>query len=273
MGTWKRVKLTTIFTLSFVVAMFAYNIDHINKNNSKQVIEIHETHSISSSPDLKKEIEEIKIKNKKSLDKAIQLKNKENSIYVRFTSKNRRLDKKLAQEFLKAAKAFELDVYDRDLSMFISQLLYESNGYQYYPKDHKSKSNQLVVGTSGEIGIGQIMPRTAHFLMKRHMPIDVRKKMLLAGADNFDHLSNQKDYTDKTKTQMIKWLSNRENNLAMWSYVVTYYTKANQGNLTRGLVAYNRGQGGLNKYVRNGGIPSQYIYYKAIKKIHKEISI
>lgn len=276
MVTWKRIKLTTIFTLFFVVAMFAYNVDYVSKSNHKlsnieRVIQNQNKNSTSSYEDLNKEIEQIKKENKDSLDEAIQLKNKENSIYVKFKSRNRFLNKDLAHDFLKATEAFNLGQYDKSLDVFISQLLHESGGYQYYPSNHGKKSNQLVIGTSGEIGIGQIMPRTAHFLIKYHITSGDRKKMLDAGADNFDHLDH-KGYDQKTKEQTIKWLSKRSNNLIMWSYVVTYYTNCNHGNITRGLVAYNKGQGGLRKYIKNGGVPSQYTYYKAIKKIQKDIS-
>jgi len=275
MGTWKKVKLTSIFTTFLAVAVFAYNLDTDQVTSEKltqieQVVEKKNQQNLTSQKSLKTEIEKVKKEQKDSLDKTIQL-TKEKEIYTTFKTGNKKLDKNLAKEFLRAAKAFGLDEYNEDLHIFISQLLYESRGYQYYPDDHRKKPNKLVVGAAGEIGIGQIMPRTAHFLIRYRMSDEDRQKIIDAGAESFDHIYNQKVYSEKTKAQVIKWLSNRQNNLTMWSYVISYYTKRNEGDLTRGLVAYNRGQGGLNKYMKNGGVPSEYIYYQAIKKIQKKI--
>jgi hypothetical protein len=136
-----------------------------------------------------------------------------------------------------------------DFKMCVGQMLVESGGNHY-------KNGSVIIGYGGHIGMAQISPTTT---------LSVFNKIV-----SDDDLKIMKDLTNdtlmvkpKTHSECVKFLSDVNNNLVFWGYLMGRNIKL--GNIESALVRYNVGPGGYKSYVNNGGSPKNHHYVKKIK--------
>ena len=150
----------------------------------------------------------------------------------------------------------KVDLFD----MLIGQVLLESRATQFYGGNH-SKKGEVVRGTSGEVGITQIMPTTALYYLSRVVKDDYELYDL--GASDFSFVYND-SLTNEIKLNMvITWLSRVENNFALWGYIMREGLENND--LLSAFVIYNAGKGGMIKYLSSNGTLLDHKYVLGIE--------
>jgi len=156
--------------------------------------------------------------------------------------------------FINVMDSFKLNKH-RDF--FIAQILLESKGNHYI-----NNSKNILIGSSGEYGICQILPSTAlHVLSKINKK--EKNKMIKLGATDFSNL--------KTEYDAKKWLSDKENNIILFGYIIKCNMNIYRNNVYKAMIAYNTGIGGINKFIEEGGELSDHHYYKGVMFIKNSI--
>jgi hypothetical protein len=183
-------------------------------------------------------------------------------VYKRFKIFNPNIDTSTVITFNNVCTEFKLDSNKDNLKLCIGQILQESGAKQYYGKGHK-KEGKLVIGGGGAIGMTQIMPNTAYGNLKLYMSAKDVDVFYRLGATSFEFIKK-----DTTKAALVgmsgNWLKDETNNLIMWGFILNKKAKENNG-LTKGLVSYNAGIGGLIDYVNSGGSINSHHYIRSIR--------
>jgi len=186
-------------------------------------------------------------------------------VYERFSLYNKEIDTNTVVNFIEVANHFGIKSNKDVFELAIGQIIFESGARQFYGKDHKN-FGKVVRGTSGEVGIAQIMPSTAvYYLSKQVKNMNELREL---GASDFKFIHN-KSLTDNDKEKLvITWLSDERNNLILWGFIMRDNLQKN--GVLKALVAYNAGDGGMLKYDECNDIAT-HRYIKGIKDTLKYI--
>jgi len=180
-----------------------------------------------------------------------KLNKKFNYVHSTFKLYNPEIDTSTVNTFLRVTAHFELAENDTVFNWLVGQLCLESGAKQFYLSSDR-KAGKVIRGTSGEVGIAQIIPSTAIDYLSKF--VSDPKELYALGATDFSFINVSKGNT----TNVITWLSNPTNNLVLWG-LMTRDNMVKHG-VIRGLVAYNIGVGGMEKFVAcNLAIEHSYI--------------
>jgi hypothetical protein len=144
--------------------------------------------------------------------------------------------------------------------MLIGQILLESRAMQYYDDSHPNRG-KVIRGTSGEVGITQIMPTTALFYLDKVIKDDYELYDL--GASDFSFVKDSLLTNEDKLNKVIKWLSKTENNFALWGYIMREGLENND--MLSAFVIYNAGKGGMIKYITSNGTLANHKYLIGIE--------
>lgn len=191
-------------------------------------------------------------------DDLIMLPDSFDYVFDRFEIYNPEIDTETVVLFLNSIDHFNL----RDelvFNLLVGQIMLESQAKQYYTTGH-SKHGEIIRGTSGEVGIAQIMPTTAlHYLEK----VVKGNELYDLGVSDYSFVFNDKLSKQKKYDKMVVWLSNINNNLALWGFIM--HDNLKQNDVLEGFVAYNAGIGGLKRFLSSFKRASKHKYIKSIK--------
>lgn len=195
--------------------------------------------------------------------------------YNRFKVYNRDIDSSTVELFLDVAEHYGFADDSTQYRLVVGQILLESGANQYYFKGHPYEG-RLVLSPVGAVGMTQIMPTTAYHFMDRVINEKDREVFKKFGADEFKFIDNE-FLTKNEKVELArKWLTNKENNIIMWGYIMRH-NMTKTGNLVKSLIAYNAGRGGLNIYMKNGNSIWNHDYVKGIYnrlyKVDKKVAV
>jgi len=172
-----------------------------------------------------------------------------------FSHYNPEVDTNITTTFLDVVNHFELGNDTTVLDWLIGQVCLESGARQYYQSEHK-KAGKVIRGTSGEVGITQIMPVTAIGYLKKHVLDETELYDL--GATNFDFVHEKGGH----RKEIIEWLSNPTNNIILWGLMTRDNLRAN--GMLKGLVVYNAGQRGMERFTKRRA-PEEHSYIVHLK--------
>jgi hypothetical protein len=180
-------------------------------------------------------------------------------VYNRFEIYNPEIDTETVVLFLNSIDHFNL----RDELVFellVGQIILESQAKQFYTSEN-DKYGEVIRGTSGEVGIAQIMPTTAiHYLEK---VVKNNNELYELGVTDYSFVFNDKLSKEKKYDLAVKWLTNINNNLVLWGFIMRDNLRDN--GVLESFVAYNAGKGGLKLFLSDFNHPSNHKYVKAIK--------
>jgi|TARA_B110000259_G_C14008415_1_gene398732 hypothetical protein len=187
-------------------------------------------------------------------------------VYKRFKLYNKNIDTLTVNHFIKVVKLYGLDTTNTIYDACISQICLESGAKQFYA------NGNVVVSSGNAIGISQIIPTTAHHYLKKVISSEDSLKIMELGATDFSFVQDKKSFTSKCRKKVIKWLERPENNIILWGYIMKHTLILRRYNITKTLVEYNIGGGGLNRYIAEGNMPSGHHYVIMVRGIIKRFS-
>ncbi len=193
------------------------------------------------------------------VDNSIELPDSFDYVYNRFEIYNPELDTQTVVLFLNSIDQFNL----RDELVFdllVGQIMLESQAKQFHLGGH-TKRGEVIRGTSGEVGIAQIMPTTAIHYLERVVNDESELKSL--GASDYSFVFNKNLSKQQRYDLAVRWLTDINNNLALWGFIMRDNLREN--GILEGFVAYNAGKGGLKRFLRSFRHPNKHKYIKAIK--------
>lgn len=180
-------------------------------------------------------------------------------VFNRFKVYNSDVDTNTVLLFIKSVDYYDLNKKGI-LEMLVGQILLESNARHVYASNH-ANAGQVIRGTSGEVGISQIMPTTALHYLQRIAEDDY--SLYDFGVSDYSFANND-DLTKEVKLNLtIKWLSRIENNFALWGLIMREGLESN--GILEAFVIYNAGKGGLNRHISSNGTISNHKYLVGIK--------
>ena len=186
-----------------------------------------------------------------------------NYVFDRFKVYNNDVDTNAIILFIKSVDYYELnkkEIFD----MLVGQILLESNAKHVYPSG-QANAGQVIRGSSGAVGISQIMPTTALHYLQRIAEDD--RILYDLGVSDYSFV-NRNDLTKDVKLNMtIEWLSRIENNFALWGLIMRDGLKSN--GVVEAFVIYNAGKGGLNRHISLNGTISGHKYLVGINNAIK----
>jgi hypothetical protein len=143
----------------------------------------------------------------------------------------------------------------------------ESKATHIYPKGH-ALAGSVVRGSSGEVGICQIMPSTALNYLKKMSEDDY--SLYDIGANDYSFV-NDKSLSDNAKEKkIIEWLSRVENNFALWGFIMREGLEHN--GMLEAFVIYNAGKGGMLRHISENETVSTHKYIVGIRKTIKHLN-
>jgi len=190
--------------------------------------------------------------------------NKFNFVKERFIEFNHEVNDSTVLRFIEISEHFKLDSTNEMFNLFVHEIILESGAQQYYQSTHP-KEGQLVTSYAGAIGIGQIMPNTAFSFLKR---IVDSTEMYNLECENFNWITKDNGMyspnNPETREKIIEWLSNENNNIALWGVIMRYSLNKNNNNVYHALISYNAGGVGLRSFLNSGRDPNTHSYIKGI---------
>lgn len=198
------------------------------------------------------------IRNKKCVNKPIDkgLPEKFDKVYNAFRTHNKNVDSALVITFCQVSKLYNLDTNERIFNLLLSQILFESGAKQY------NDNNLLLIGNTGAIGFGQLMKSTSLWYLENKITKVDSIIFNFIGASDYSFINES--YDNEKKYNLTKdWLSCETNNILMWAKIMS--DNLSKTNLTKALIAYNVGNGGLHKYLRHGNNQNNHVYFNQVK--------
>jgi hypothetical protein len=178
--------------------------------------------------------------------------------FDRLYAYNKNIDTSTVVKFLEVSEAYCLNDIET-LRWSIGQLLLESGAKQHY------SDGRLVISPTGAIGIGQILGSTCLDFMVRKISNDDANLFCQLGATDFT-FAYDKRYSKKEKIiKAKKWLSNENNNLIMWGYIMRNNIDKKRG-IIGALISYNVGYGGFNIFLKAGNKGYEHEYIVLIRQ-------
>lgn len=175
-------------------------------------------------------------------------------VFNRFKVYNSKIDTETVVQFLAVIDTFGLREDPEHLDWFIGQILTESGAKQF---DH---NGNVLRGSVGEVGISQIRPSTAIDYFVRLDNVESLDKL---GVSDYSFVFDKKMKNELRREKMVDWLSDVNNNMALWGFITKHKLKNND--ILKALIAYNAGTGGLKRFLSRFKHPSKHKYIKAIK--------
>lgn len=177
-------------------------------------------------------------------------------VYNTFKSHNVNVDSALVITFCQVSKLYNLDTNERIFNLLLSQILFESGAKQY------NDNNLLLIGNTGAIGFGQLMKSTSLWYLENKITKVDSIIFNFIGASDYSFINES--YDNEKKYNLTKdWLSCETNNILMWAKIMS--DNLSKTNLTKALIAYNVGNGGLHKYLRHGNNQNNHVYFNQVK--------
>jgi len=176
--------------------------------------------------------------------------------YKAFRYYNSEIDTETVNQFIRVCEFYNFDTTKTTFKLFVGQILIESGAKHY-------KNGNINIGGGGHIGIAQISPKSGLAIMTKYVTNDDFK--------TFRYLSNDSTMVKPTTySQSVKWLSNKNNNLIFWGYIMSRNIRLLPAE--NALVRYNAGPGGYQSYVNSGRKIHNHHYIIGIKsKLSKVI--
>jgi hypothetical protein len=195
--------------------------------------------------------------------------------YDRFKVYNKDIDTSTVELFIKVAENYGFTKDSTQFRLVVGQVLLESGANQRWYKGHPYEGD-LVISYAGAIGRTQILPSTAQYFMSKILSDEDVSTFKRFGASDFK-FSKNKNLTTSEKNLLAKeWLSNSDNNIIMWGYIMRYNMSKTGDNIIKSLIAYNAGRGGLNIFMKRGNSIWKHEYVKGIynrlKRVDRKIS-
>lgn len=184
-----------------------------------------------------------------------------NYVMERFSLYNDATDTNTVLKFLEVTTHLKLNADEEVLKMLVGQICLESAAKQFYSANHR-KAGKVVRGLAGEVGMTQIMPKTAVGYLKYHVSDETELYNL--GATNFDFVHKDGNH----RSEAIEWLSNTDNNLILWGFMMRDNLEAN--GIIKGLVEYNAGYHGMRRFTKHND-PEDHSYIRHIKDTLNDI--
>ena len=178
-----------------------------------------------------------------------------NAVYRTFKLYNPETDSSTVTSFLRVVTELELAEDDTVFNWLVGQVCLESGARQYHLSSH-SKAGKVIRGTSGEVGITQIMPNTAIGYLTKH--VSDPKELYALGVTDFSFVHEAKN----RRSKMIEWLSYTNNNLVLWGLMTRDNMQAH--GMLKGLVAYNAGDGGMRRFVKRKAV-TEHSYIRSLE--------
>lgn len=144
---------------------------------------------------------------------------------------NKVADTALADDIYAILDSFNLNEHS---DILVSQLCLESQG------KHK-QNGKIRRSTHRALGIGQIIPQTAfHYLRNKasKKDLEVIKSLNVTSFKFIYKVKNPYKPNPMVDRLMVKWLSNKHNNLVIWAFIMKKNIEE-KGGLKRALIAYN----------------------------------
>lgn len=186
---------------------------------------------------------------KKTKEVFIKINHNFNFAYKAFRYYNPEIDTQTVMQFIKVCEFYNFDTTQTIFRMFVGQILIESGSKHY-------KNGNVNIGSGGHIGIAQISPKSGLAIMT--------KLVTNNDIEVFKYLTDDTTLIKPiTYSQSINWLSNKNNNLTFWGYMMNKNMKS--GLVENALVKYNAGLGGYQNYVNSGNKVSNHHYITGIK--------
>jgi hypothetical protein len=183
--------------------------------------------------------------------------------YDRFEIYNKDIDTASVDLFIRVADHYGFTKDSVQYRLIVGQILLESGANQTYYKGHPYEG-QLVVSYAGAVGRTQILPSTAYHFMSKILSEDDVRIFKNFGASDFSFATDD-ELTKRQKIQKAKeWLSDNENNIIMWGYIMRHNMSKTGNNIIKSLIAYNAGRGGLNMFMKRGNSIYDHDYVKGI---------
>ena len=185
---------------------------------------------------------------------------------VSFMHYNKEIEDSVVERFVEVANFFGFIEDERIFNSCISQICCESRGYQFV----KNNPNKVLRGLAGEVGMTQIMPKTAFYTLQKMRQSDVDTLKVL-GFTRPEFVKEGNKYREHKK-DIINWLTNTDNNILLWGYIMSQ-NYDNTKNFYHALHMYNAGIGGYKRWVESGKSSMDFRYVKKIKSIKKKLSV
>ena len=238
-----RIQLILLVALIFALAF------RVNRGNNKINNLNNQLDSVYYQLDsIKRELNEVKT-------------NEFNKVFNRFKLYNKDIDTATVNQFISVVKHYKLDTTSMIYDACISQICLESGAKQFY------KDGSIVLSSGNAVGISQITPTTAHHYLKYIVDQEDSIRIMELGATDFSFVHDKKRFTRKCRKEIIEWLKYPDNNLILWGYIMKHTLESQKYNITKALVEYNIGGGGLNQYISEGNSPVKHHYVVMVKDI------
>jgi hypothetical protein len=193
----------------------------------------------------------------------------------RFKIYNRDIDSSTVDLFIRVADHYGFTKDSIQYRLAVGQILCESGANQYYYKGHPYEG-QLVVSYAGAVGRTQILPSTAQYFMEKILSENDVKVFKTFGASDFSFAKDGKLSRSKKRVLAKEWLSDSENNIIMWGYIMRYNMSKTGNNIIKSLIAYNAGRGGLSLFMKRGNSIYKHEYvkliYKRLARVDRKVS-
>jgi hypothetical protein len=181
-------------------------------------------------------------------------------VHKSFVKYNPYTDSTTSMKFYEVCDHDGLNANEEMLNLSIGQILLESGAQQFYSEGHK-KHGELVVSSADAIGITQILPSTALYLMKKKIKKKDVEEFKALGAEDFSF--HKIKFNKKKKLHLARiWLEDETNNIIMWGFIMNRKLKVKSHR--DALVSYNTGDAGFNRYLRSGGTTNNHPYMRGI---------
>ena len=158
---------------------------------------------------------------------------------------------------------YGLDTSELLLKTCVSQICYESGA------KHINSKGDILLSSGNAIAITQLVPTTGYFYLRNIITDEELNDMMTIGVTDPDFVKKYPRYksSPEQRRETIKWLSNEVNNIVLWGYIMRHNLNKSGYTLNDALLAYNQGNGYLNKYINNGKATSNHIYVKTINRL------
>jgi hypothetical protein len=164
------------------------------------------------------------------------------------------------RQFMAVMKHYNLDTTNKIYETCISQICLESTARQ------RDENGNVIISSGGAVGITQITPTTAHHYLVNVLSDEDKKELIKLGGTDYTFLGDSKQLGNNRK-KLIKWLSNINNNIILWGYIMRHTLKTQNYNLHNALVVYKDGPAGLSRFVEKGNDTSKHSYVLKIIQI------
>lgn len=190
-----------------------------------------------------------------SLKEGVVLPGNFNKVYSTFNSFNKSTDTSLVVTFCNVSNLYGFDEDDYQFDWLIGQILLESGARQYV-------GDSIITSCTGAVGFAQILRSTSLLYLKKTI---TKKDSIIfnsVGVTDYSFVCNNKLNRRESLAMAKSWLSNVNNNIALWGKIMSVELK--NKTMTKALISYNVGPRGLRRYINAGGVLASHHYIVGI---------